>query len=455
LATFADIAIYGGSAGGGKTWAILIEPLRHVALKDFYCVTFRRTVPEIVSPGALWDESYKIYPILKAKPRQTDHKWMFPPGSSIQFSHLEHEKDMYGWQGSQVPLIQFDELTHFTEAQFFYLLSRNRSICGIKPYMRATCNPDATSWVKEFLAPWLDKTYPLQVKSGEILYMVRDNDIIHWYKTFDEASAGHSTLWTDIIRPENVIKSATFIAATIYDNKILLKQNPEYLGNLMALPAVERARLLDGDWDALPEAGKVLNRSWFGVAESLPPSNDDWEVRSQLPRRHEVRFWDFAATEKKVRGGDPDWTVGTKLAKIAGDGYYVADIVRGRWNAADLDRIIKVTAQQDGLLCAVRWEEDGGASGKIAGNHFVELLDGFDARAVRPQGDKVKRALPLGAQAEAGNVKLLRAPWNDAFLVEAHHFPDTKHDDQVDSLSGAYTYLLNNAADVTYGPVIW
>jgi predicted phage terminase large subunit-like protein len=455
LSTFADIAIYGGSAGGGKTWAILIEPLRHVALNDFYCVIFRRTSPEITNPGGLWDESYKLYPMLKAKPRQTDLKWTFPSGSSIRFAHMEHEKDAHNWQGSQIPLIQFDELTHFTESQFFYLLSRNRSLSGVKPYVRATCNPDATSWVKDFLAPWLDKTYPFHAASGEILYMVRDNGIIHWYRTQEEAEAEHSTLWNDVIRPEHVIKSVTFIAATIYDNKILLKENPEYLGNLMALPAVERARLLDGDWDALPEAGKVLNRSWFEIVNAYPESEADWELKSRLPRRHEVRFWDFAATEKKIKGGDPDWTVGTKLVKIAGDKYYVADVIRGRWSAGDLDREVKAAAQQDGPLCPVRWEEEGGSSGKIAGNHFVNLLDGYDARAVRPQGDKVKRAMPFGAQAEAGNVKLIRAAWNDAWLVETHHFPDTKHDDQVDSAASAYTYLLNNAADITYGPSIW
>src|SRR4029077_9839556 len=73
-----------------------------------------------------------------------------------QFSHLQLATSVYDWQGAQITLICFDELAHFTAHQFFYLLSRNRSTCGIKPYIRATCNPDADSWVAEFLAWWID-----------------------------------------------------------------------------------------------------------------------------------------------------------------------------------------------------------------------------------------------------------------------------------------------------------
>jgi len=78
LATGADIAVYGGAAGGGKTWALLLEPLRHIQNKDFGAVVFRRTIPEITNEGALWDEAAKIYPLLSAKANENDKQYTFP-----------------------------------------------------------------------------------------------------------------------------------------------------------------------------------------------------------------------------------------------------------------------------------------------------------------------------------------------------------------------------------------
>ena len=138
-------------AGGGKTWALVFEPLRHIENKDFGFVTFRRTSTQIRNEGGLWDESRKMYSLFGANPVETMLEWRFPSGCKGKFTHLEHEKNVYDHQGAQIPLIMFDELTHFTKFQFFYMLSRNRSTCGVRPYVRATCNPDATSWVRQFI----------------------------------------------------------------------------------------------------------------------------------------------------------------------------------------------------------------------------------------------------------------------------------------------------------------
>ncbi len=147
LSSGADIAIYGGSAGGGKSWALLFEPLRHVANPGFGAVIFRRTMPMITNEGGLWDESMGLYPLAGATPMIGSHDWRFPSGANVGFRHLQHEVTKLDWQGAQVALIGFDELTHFTESQFFYMFSRNRSMCGVRPYIRATTNPDAASWV--------------------------------------------------------------------------------------------------------------------------------------------------------------------------------------------------------------------------------------------------------------------------------------------------------------------
>jgi hypothetical protein len=86
--------------------------------------------------------------------RRSSH---WPRAGKIKFSHLQLATTVYDWQGAQITLICFDKLTHFTAHQFFYMASRNRSNCGVKPYIRATCNPDADSWVAEFLAWWIDQ----------------------------------------------------------------------------------------------------------------------------------------------------------------------------------------------------------------------------------------------------------------------------------------------------------
>ncbi len=148
----------------------------------------------------------------------------FKSGAKITFSHLQYEKDAYSYQGSQIPLICFDELTHFTENQFFYLLSRNRSMCGIKPYIRATCNPDADSWVKQFIQWWIeeDTGLPIRERDGVVRYFFRDSGEIIWGDTREELMETYNM-------NNYEIKSATFIHASVYDNKILLETNPEYL----------------------------------------------------------------------------------------------------------------------------------------------------------------------------------------------------------------------------------
>ncbi|WP_234891282.1 terminase large subunit domain-containing protein [Sinorhizobium meliloti] len=162
LVSPADIAIYGGSAGGGKTWALLMEPLRHIANPQFGAV-FRRSTVQVRNEGGLWDESEKLYPAIGASPKEHVLQWSFPSGASVSFAHLEHDKTVLNWQGSQIPLVCFDELTHFSAKQFWYMVSRNRSMSGVRPYIRATCNPDADSWVAELISWWIDQDTGLPI----------------------------------------------------------------------------------------------------------------------------------------------------------------------------------------------------------------------------------------------------------------------------------------------------
>ncbi|CAB4176247.1 Archaeophage PsiM2, terminase large subunit [uncultured Caudovirales phage] len=425
LSTSADIAIFGGAAGGGKSWGLLLEPLRHIHNPGFGAVIFRRTSNQVRNEGGLWDESLKLYPLAGGEPKESILQWNFPEGPSITFAHIEHEKTKLNWQGSQIPLIAFDELTHFTKGQFFYLLSRNRSTCGVKPYIRATCNPDPDSFVAELIRWWIDQDtgYAIPERSGVIRWFVMLNDEIFWGDTPDELKEKYGA---DVLP-----KSLTFIAARLEDNQILMKADPGYLANLKALPLVERERLLGGNWKIRPSAGLYFRRDMFEIVEAVPIS----------ARR--VRGWDFAATDPKdvAEGVDPDWTAGVKMSRDGGT-YYIEHVERLRGSPQSVERSLLNTTRSDGVECEQSIPQDPGQAGKYQVKMMVKLLAGFTVRYSPETGDKIVRASPLSAQAEAGNVKLLRGSWNEALLSELENFPSLgAHDDQVDAASRAFHML--------------
>lgn len=410
--TKADIAIYGGSAGGGKTYALLLEALRHTGNKGYGGVIFRRTSEQVRTEGGLWSESQKIYPLVGARSREQQLDYRFPSGASVRFEHLQHEKDKLQYQGAQICFLGFDELTHFTESQFFYMLSRNRSTCGVRPYCRATCNPDANSWVKKFLAPWLDKSFPNPAKSGELRYFIRQSDDIIWVQEGTEDA-----------------KSVTFIRASVYDNQKLIEADPGYIATLKALSMVDRLRLLDGDWDIV-EGGNVFKREWFEIKEAAPAN------------LKKVRFWDMAATEAK-EGKDPDYTVGVLMGKDDRNIVWVLDVQRVRSTPLSVEKLVKQMAEIDGRETTIRMEQEGGSSGVTVIDHYTrEVLMGWTFKGERSTANKNERAKPFSAYAEAGNVKIVKGLWNDSYLNELAAFPNAQvHDDQVDASSGAFAEL--------------
>lgn len=255
LSSGADIVIGGASAGVGKTFSLLLDPLRHVKIKNFGGVIFRRTSPQIRAEGGLWDTSMQLYPTIRAVPKETHLTWVFPSKCKLKFSHLEYEKNLLDWQGSQIPFIGFDELTHFSKKMFFYLLSRNRSTCGVRPYVRATCNPDPESWIVELIRWWIDEEtgFPIPERDGIIRYFVRDGENYIWGNTQEDCIKKAGYLLDDIVEKSGIdaskfVKSITFISGDIYQNQELLKTNPEYLANLLSQDDETKAQLLHGNW---------------------------------------------------------------------------------------------------------------------------------------------------------------------------------------------------------------
>ncbi len=204
--------LYGGAAGGGKSYAMLVDPLRFAHRAAHRALILRRSMPEL---RELIDKSRELYP--KAFPgcrfREVEKIWTFPSGAKLEFGFLERDADVYRYQGQAYSWIGFDEITHLnTEFSWNYLASRLRTTDpDITPYMRCTANPGGAG------ATWVKKRY---VNPSEP----------------NESFTGQDGL------------TRRFIPARLEDNPYLA-QDGRYEQMLKALPDVQRRQLLEGNWD--------------------------------------------------------------------------------------------------------------------------------------------------------------------------------------------------------------
>ena len=173
---------------------------------------------------------------------------------------------------------------------------------------------------------------------------------------------------------------------------------------------------------------------------------DDIEVLDGIPAHATVvaraRGWDLAATDSSRAA----YTVGCKIAKLADGRIVIEDVVRGRWGPAEVEAKLLACANVDGPGIVQFIPQDPGQAGKSQVRAFAAMLEGHNARFSPESGDKETRAIPIAAQAEAGNLAMVRAPWNDALLAEMTLFPAGQFKDQVDALTRAYDWLLQNRA---------
>jgi predicted phage terminase large subunit-like protein len=454
LSTPADVGIVGGSLFGGKTWILVVEPLRHRDVKDFTCVVFRRQMPEHTQPGGTWNESEKWYPAMGGTPRSHVHEWDFDPSALVKFAGLEYDKDLDHWKSAQICLLEFDQLETFTERMFWGMLSRNRSTCGVRPYCRASCNPDPDSFLATFLAWWIDdEGWAIPDRSGVIRWFIRVHDAIVWasetcpvtdYPCYAEHEAIAKAELEQLHPGQgDDALSVTFVLARLQDNAIGNALDPDYIKKVRALPRVEQTRLLGGDrggnWKVRATAGEIFDRAWFTTTLQAVPTD-----LTAL-----VRYWDKAGTQ-----GGGKYSAGVLMGKRASGRYVILDIERGQWSAGNRETVIKQKAEADTAQFpgkVTTWvEQEPGSGGKESAENTVLNLAGHTVHVERVTGDKVTRAGPLSSQAEAGNIELLDplgpavkgTPAREAFLNEAQNF-DGAHgfSDQIDAASGAFNKL--------------
>lgn len=388
-------AFYGGAAGGGKSFALLLGALQYADTPGYAALLLRRTYADLSLPGALMDRAQEWLRPTDAKWDEKAHTWRFPSGATVTFGYLEHEQDRYRYQGAEFQYIGFDELTQFTETQYRYLFSRLRRLEGARVplRMRAASNPGGVGhdWVKQ-------------------RFLVEGKE-----------------------------HKRAFIPAKLSDNPYL--DADAYRESLRYLDPVTRAQLEAGDWE-VREAGSMFRREWFPIVQTAPAG------------MQRVRYWDLAATAAKP-GKDPDWTAGA-LVGAHDKRYYIVNMRRMRGTPGEVERLVRQTAEIDGREVAIWMEQEPGASGVNTIAHYRDtVLPGWAFRGNRLTGSKSERAAPVSSQAEAGNVVLVAGPWIGAFLDEVEAFPQGAHDDQVDAMSGAFDKLTHELGSPEVAPNVF
>ena len=389
-------AFYGGAAGPGKSWALLAAALQYVDEPSYRALILRRQLEDLRLPGNLIDVAHEWLGGTDAVWHEQKHFWKFPSGAELHFGHMEHERDRFKYKGSRWDFVGIDELTQFTEIMYTYMLTRLRRVKGSKipVRLRGASNPgdEGHEWVRE--------------------------------RFVDERPEGRT--------------NQIFIKAVMADNPHL--DIEDYLKGFEAVDPITRQQLVEGDWSAREGGGK-FKREWFKIVDDYPADLEGI-----------CRGWDIAATEAKA-GKKPSWTVGLALGK-KDRSYYMLDVVRLQGTPHTVDKVLLQTTQMDGEIhgemLQVDIEQEGGSSGPRAAAEYVTLLAGYDVHTVRPKVSKTLRANPVSAQAEAGNVYIVRGPWNKALIEELEAFPNGTNNDQADALSLAFARLTGGPGLLEY-----
>lgn len=428
---FADLeceeALFGGAAGGGKSDALLSWAAEGVETPGYSAVLFRRTFPELWQSGGLIPRSQEWFGATPARWNGSARQWTFPSGATIAFKHLQYEKSVYALQGGEYIRAGFDELTHFTETQYTYVMSRLRRVRGFpyQPSIRAASNPGGIGhqWVKR------------RFISEDAIEALRRGD-------------SNRIFWND---------GRAFVPSLLRDNPYL--DRGEYEKMLWHLPPVTRERLLNGDWSVVEDA--VIFAEWLRYyklrGHVLQLYDGDENIAFEIDDRECMRIAtaDTAGTsEDRVReskGKSPSWSVIAVWDVIPGGRFGSHMVLRHVWrervsfgDLVEAFREVNATWQPNRFCCENA--HFGPAVANVLQNEFpVELLSSrphvFRAGQGAKTTGKLQRATTLLNKLKNGQVFLPveNASWRGPLESEWLSWQGTDEEtcDQIDVASYA------------------
>ena len=450
LESNANIIVYGGAMGGGKSFCGLLRHLRWVNDPNYRGYIIRKQQTTIMKAGGLFDEAATLYRQFnpKVKVNKKSMTFTFPSGAVIAMGHLETDDDAEKWRGLQLSAAMVDEATQLSEDHTLVLLSRLRSKANMVPNLFLTCNPSPDSYLRKWIDWWIyPKTHelagrPNPERDGTVRWFIRLNNEMIWGETKEELleTYGNRDEKGNILPEDSEDQhcrplSLQFISATIYDNPPLIRANPGYLANLQGLKRVKKERDLYGNWDIREEAAGFFKREFLGS-----PVNDFEYDFVQY-----CRAWDIAGSLPCEALPNPDWTAGVLMGKTKFGEYVVLDVVRFRARYGEVIQRIIQTAASDPQGTQIILPQEPGQAGKAAGQMMIKELiaEGFYARMRPTNKSKVIRFQPFAAACEAGIVKYVRGDWNEDFFAELEAFDGSrgKKDDQCDACADSFITL--------------
>lgn len=400
LASPATIRIYGGAAGGGKTWALLIDALgRALSTPGWSGLVCRSLLARMTDGGgAIWAEAHRVFEHTGAEPNEGSHIFKWPNGSTLTFRQIINNRSM--WNGASFDWIGIEELQEVEISDLVLALTRLRSTKGISPTLAATCNPKRghglVEWISWYLLP---NGEPDPARSGVVRWFARSKstDAMVFAGTAAEAEllAG---------QPAGVAKSYTYVRALLEDNPSLCA-TPDYLANILVQGRTVTAQLHRGNWLVGGEdLGPLRRERWEFTAAPLAPIAR-W-----------CRAWDTAATRPSP-GSEPDYTMGPLVAVDVAGRIYFAGLEACREDTPLRDRLIARTAELDGSGVTQLHKQSPGDAGKSDVHHTRALLQvgGGETRAVREAKNKNTRIQPTALALELGML--------DGKPVDAKHLP--------------------------------
>lgn len=400
---------FGGAAGPGKSWGLLMGALQYAEVPGYHALLLRPTLTEFEQQGGLIERAHAWLGPTRARWNGTKRRWSFPGpdlagsgGATVQFGYLRNHGDLSRYPGGGVSYLGFDELTLFTEQLYLGMFRLLR---------QATGGP-------------LEHV-PVRARSAS-----------------NPGNVGHGWVKGRFIEEDTREPDAVYVRATILDNPFL--DYDTYVNTVLVhMHPVDRERLIRGDWDVMEEGGKFKRNDFELVDAGDPPKP------KQL-----VRYWDLAGTEPSDSNPDPDYTCGLLYSLDQDDRFTIRDVVLLRANDDEVQAEVRDVAAQDAAewggrgAVEIRIEQDPGQAGKAQiRNYAVHVLPGYTVRpgSTRIRGrpaSKLTRAAPVSAAVGNHLVRLVRGRNFREFLSQAAMFPqDGSHDDCVDALSGAHNVV--------------